>query len=111
VRVEYALECACKDRGVAQLSNIFQATAPAFGPSSRHWKLSNRLGGPSQNCLLGQWEVRELRVGLSISEGAKPAGYSVELLGCLGGPPTECCLTARHPCMTNQDTLGRLRLW
>jgi len=35
-------------RGVAQLRNMFKATAPAFGPPSRHWKLSNRLGGPSQ---------------------------------------------------------------
>ena len=36
--------------------------------------------------------------GLSIAEGAKTAGCRVELFICLGGPPTECCLTARHPC-------------
>jgi hypothetical protein len=39
---------ALTSRGVAQLSNNFQATAPAFGPPSRHWKSSNRQGGPSQ---------------------------------------------------------------
>jgi len=52
----------------------FKQLRPPFGPPSRHWKSSHRLGGPSQICLLGQWEVRELRVGLKHFGGRQDSG-------------------------------------
>ena len=89
----------CRDRGVAQLSNNLQATAPAFGPPSRHWKSSNRLGGPSQIAYWASGRTgRRGAAGWGFG-GRQHSGLQLwNCLFCLGGPPMECCLTARQPC-------------
>jgi len=51
-------------RGVAQLSNKFQATAPAFWPSQPPPEIKQSPGRTLPTCLLGQWEVREVAGGV-----------------------------------------------
>ena len=76
----------------AQLSNTVSATAPAYWPSQPPLEIKQIAWATPPKLLTGPVGGQgSCGWGLSISEGAKTAGYSVELLTCLGGPPTECC--------------------
>ena len=77
--------------GVAQLSNCAR-----LWPSQPPLEIKQSPGRTPPNCGLGQWEVRELWVGFK--QGGRQERVTVwnGLFG-LGGPPTECCSTARQP--------------
>ena len=65
-------------RGVAQFSNKkFKQLRPPFGPPSRHWKSSNRLGGPSQIAYWASGRSGSCGWDLIISEGAQDSGFTV----------------------------------